>query len=84
MIVAIGLLWGELDYGRSICRAVQPCFDTDCNGATVGSIVGAVLGARTLPGKWTDVVHDTLHTGIAGYNVVRISEMAEETAKLIA
>lgn len=83
MIVAIGLLWGDLDYELSICRAVQACFDTDCNGATVGSIVGAVLGAGALPGKWTAPVNDTLHTGIAGYNEVRISEIAHETAQLI-
>ncbi len=83
MIVTIGLLWGDLDYELSICRAVQACFDTDCNGATVGSIVGAVLGAGALPGKWTGPVNDTLLTGIAGYNEVRISEMAHETAQLI-
>lgn len=79
MIVAVGLLWGELDYEKSITRAVQPCFDTDCNGATVGSIVGTVLGARNLPGKWTRPLNDTLHTGVAGFNVVKISDMARES-----
>jgi len=83
MIVVIGLLWGNLDYERSICNAVQACFDTDCNGATVGSIIGAVLGAKNLPKKWTKPVHDTLQTGIAGYNMVRISELARETLKII-
>jgi len=83
MVVAIGLLWGGLDYERSICRAVQACFDTDCNGATVGSIVGAVLGARNLPRKWTEPVHDTLQTGVAGYGMVRISDLARETLGLI-
>ena len=83
MIVAAGLLYGELDYARSICRAVQPCFDTDCNGATVGSIVGAVLGAEALPEQWTAPVNDTLLTSLAGYNRVRISEMADQTVALV-
>ena len=52
-IVAMGLLWGELDFGRSICLAVQACFDTDCNGATAGSILGMMLGAKKLPARWT-------------------------------
>jgi hypothetical protein len=79
MIVAVGLLWGGLDYGRSICRAVQACFDTDCNGATVGSIVGAVLGAKNLPPKWTAPIHDTLETCLPDYRRVRISSLARET-----
>jgi len=83
MIVAVGLLWGECDYGRSICRAVGPCFDTDCNGATVGSIVGLILGAKALPGKWTAPVNDTLATGVAGYHRVKISDLAAETLAII-
>ncbi len=79
-IVAVGLLWGEKDLGLSICRAVQPCFDTDCNGATVGSIVGMILGAKNLPvDPWIKKLNDTLHTGISGHHQVKISEMAEQT-----
>ena len=77
-IVALGLLWGEGDYERSICRAVQACFDTDCNGATVGSIFGMMHGTGALPQKWTTPLNDTLETGIAGYHLVRISEIASE------
>lgn len=82
MVVTIGLLWGDLDFERSICRAVQPCFDTDCNGATVGSIVGAIIGADKLPAKWTGPIKDTLETGVAGYSRVQLRDLAEETAKL--
>lgn len=77
-IVALGLLWGEYDFEKSICRAVQACFDTDCNGATVGSIVGMVLGAKNLPEKWIKPLNNTLDTGIAGYNRVKIDEVAKE------
>jgi hypothetical protein len=78
-IVALGLLYGEEDFGRSICRAVQPCFDTDCNGATVGSIVGMRLGARALPATWTGRLHDTLHTSLMNHGIVKISDLSERT-----
>ncbi len=81
-IVAVGLLWGAGDFEKSICRAVQACFDTDCNGATVGSIMGMMLGANALPEKWISPLHDTLDTGISRFNQVHISNLAEETLKL--
>lgn len=79
MIVAAGLLWGEGDYAQSICRAVQPCFDTDCNGATVGSILGIIHGREALPAAWVDVIHDTLQTGVAGYHTVRLADITRDS-----
>jgi len=83
MIVATGLLWGEGNYAKSICRAVQPCFDTDCNGATVGSIMGILLGRKALPARWVDPIHDTLNTGVAGYEVVKLSDITRDSLKVI-
>lgn len=82
MLVTVGLLWGELDYERSICRAVQPGFDTDCNGATVGSIVGMMLGAKKLPTKWIAPLNDRLQTGVHGYFEVSLSDLAKETCTI--
>lgn len=79
MIVAIALLWGEGDFGTTLCRAVQPCFDTDCNGATVGSILGIIHGRRALPARWADPINDTLHTGVNGYHIVKLEQMARES-----
>lgn len=84
MIVAIGLLWGEHEFAKSICRAVQACFDTDCNGATVGSILGILHGRKALPAQWVDVIHDTLHTGVAGYNTVQLADITRDTLEVIA
>lgn len=81
-IVAIGLLWGEEDYGRSICRAVQPGFDTDCNGATVGSLYGMLHGFSSIPDEWSGPMHDTLESGVSGYRINKISDMARETMAL--
>ncbi len=82
-IVAIALLWGELDYGKTICYAVMPGFDTDCNGATAGSVLGMMLGRSHLPGEWISPMNDTLLTGVALYHSVKLSHMAEKTLELI-
>ena len=81
-LVALGLLWGEGDFEKSICRAVQGCFDTDCNGATVGSVVGMMKGAQELPEKWIAPLDNKLETTLAGYQLVEIDELAEECFEL--
>lgn len=83
MIVAIGLLWGEGDFAKTVCRAVQPCFDTDCNGATTGSILGILHGRRNLPAHWADAIRDTLHTGVTGYHTVRLADITRDSLAII-
>lgn len=82
-IVAIALLWGEKDFEQTICTSVMPGFDTDCNGATAGSVLGLMLGAQALPEKWIAPLHDKLQTGVAGYHQVSLTQMARETVELI-
>ena len=81
MIVAAALLYGNGDYGKSICMAVETGFDTDCNGATVGSILGMANGIKSIPEYWTKPINDTLHTTIFGVGTVKISDMAKKTLK---
>jgi hypothetical protein len=78
-IVAVGLLWGEDQFESSICKAVQACFDTDCNGATVGSIHGMAHGLGSIPDKWSGPLNDRLETAVMGYLLKPISELAKET-----
>ena len=63
--------------------AVGACFDTDCNGATVGSVLGTAIGYNAIPSYWKDRVHDTLESTLMGYNSVSISDMAEKTLDFI-
>ncbi|MBB6673475.1 ADP-ribosylglycohydrolase family protein [Cohnella nanjingensis] len=83
MIVALALLFGEGDLERTIGIAVAAAFDTDCNGATAGSIVGMLRGAAALPEKWTAPLNDLIKSGVDGFGLVRISELAERTAAVI-
>ena len=48
-IVALALLWGAGDFSRALSLAVTAGLDTDCNGATVGSVMGAMLGSSGIP-----------------------------------
>jgi ADP-ribosylglycohydrolase len=82
IIVCMGLIYGEKDYEKSIGIAVLCAFDTDCNGATVGSIIGMILGASSLPGKWIDPLNDQLKSGVDGFGLVKISDLAGRTVKI--
>jgi len=57
-LVLLGLLYGEGDFERSITISVMGGWDTDCNGATVGSILGVMLGADKIPEKWIKPLSD--------------------------
>jgi ADP-ribosylglycohydrolase len=81
-IVAMGLLYGKGDYERSITISVMGGLDTDCNGATVGSILGVILGAKNLPEKWIKPLNNTVESYVVGYNNSRISNLAKRTFKM--
>ena len=83
MIVAASLLYGQGDYGESICIAVEAGFDTDCNGATVGSVLGMANGIDSIPDYWTKPINDILHTSIFGVNTVKISDRVKLTLEHI-
>ena len=78
-IVTASLLYGGGDYGKSVCRAVQTGFDTDCNGATVGSVVGMMRGSAGVGEAWTAPIRGALDTAIFGVNRVSIEAMVERT-----
>jgi ADP-ribosylglycohydrolase len=83
MICTIALLWGEKDLEKTIGIAVCAGFDTDCNAATVGSIVGMIRGANALPEKWVKPLNNRVKSGIDGFNLCEISDLAERTVKFV-
>lgn len=46
---------------------------TDCNAATVGSIMGAMVGASAIPEHWKAPLGDSLCSGIPGFHSIAIS-----------
>lgn len=83
MIVVACLLYGGGDLGKSICMAVETGFDTDCNGATIGSVLGMANGIDSIDEAWKKPINDTLHTSIFGVGTVKISDRVKLTLKHI-
>ncbi|GHV69491.1 hypothetical protein AGMMS49928_11990 [Spirochaetia bacterium] len=82
MICLIALLWGESDFEKTIGIAVCAGFDTDCNAATVGSVIGMISGAEKLPEKWIKPLNNKLASGIDGFALTEISTLARRTVDL--
>ena len=55
----IGWLYGK-DYGDKICKAVNCGYDTDCTGATLGSLLGIMHGASKIPQEWKSPIGDAI------------------------
>lgn len=83
MIVTAALLYGEGDFAKSICAAVGMAFDTDCNGATVGSILGMRNTIDSISDYWKAPVNGKIHTSIFGIPTVNITEAVELTMEHI-
>lgn len=75
------LVFSKGDFERAITTSVFG-WDTDCNGATVGSIMGAIIGAENIPQKWSKPLNDTLYSEIPDFHPIAISECAERSYKL--
>lgn len=66
----IGWLYGDGDFGKSICIAVNCGDDTDCTGATLGSIFGIIYGTAIIPEKWRAPIGDGIKTvAVSGFEV---------------
>ncbi|WGM20278.1 ADP-ribosylglycohydrolase family protein [Paenarthrobacter sp. OM7] len=81
-LVVAGLLWGEGDYTRSVGLTVMGGWDTDSNGATVGSVAGILAGTAKLPSHLIDPLQDRVRSALFGFDNARISDLAERTFSL--
>ncbi len=81
-VVSAAILWGEGDFARTVGYAVESGLDTDCTGATAGSVFGALHGTAALPDNFVQPLEDTIHSAIFGYEGSSISDLAARTVAL--
>jgi hypothetical protein len=64
--VAIGLLYGEGDFARSVDIAARCGQDSDCNPATVGGVLGVMNGYSQIPAFWLDPLKEIEYLDFEG------------------
>ncbi len=50
--IALGVLYGKKNFGKTIEIATRAGQDSDCNPASAGGIIGVMLGYRAIPEEW--------------------------------
>ncbi len=75
----VALLYGGQDLTHTLGIAATCGMDTDCNCASVGSVLGVILGAGAIPTNWTAPLQDTLYTAVSQFHKQKISDLARRT-----
>jgi len=81
-LTVAGLVYGEGDFGRTLALTVMGGVDTDCTGATAGSLLGAILGAKRLPARWRKPLGTRAESYLRGRRRWRHDDIVERFAAL--
>jgi len=80
--VTAALVHGGGDFTASITAVVSAGWDTDSDGATVGSVVGALTGADALPAYWTAPLRNRVASSLTGFDGITFDELTARTLAL--
>jgi hypothetical protein len=83
LIVLMAIVYGGMDSHRSACLAVAAGLDTDCNGATAGSIAGAAAGYAALDKRLIAPLNDTIRPRVFGFQDTTMRELAERELQVL-
>ncbi|MGD0922110.1 MAG: ADP-ribosylglycohydrolase family protein [Terriglobia bacterium] len=83
--IALGLLYGNSDFEKTMEVSMRAGQDSDCNPSSAAGVLGVMLGYRSIPAKWTEPL-----AGIAdekfsytNYSFNSIVKSTIERAKLV-
>ncbi len=79
----LGLLYGEGDLQKTLIKALNCGYDTDCTMATAGALVAQIMGAEKVPAHLRDPIGDKLVMGIQYKRPdMTVSGIARDTARI--
>ena len=61
---AIGLLYGQRDFGTSLCASVNCSYDAETTGGAMGAVMGIIKGSANLPHAWIAPIGDLVIPGL--------------------
>ncbi len=79
LVCMIALCHGGMDANHAPAVAVMCGLDTDCNGATVGSVVGARCGRKRFGGIMAPRLNDTMRPAMVDFQGVSLAELAQRS-----
>ena len=82
-LTVAGLVYGAGSFQRTIALTVMGGVDTDCTGATAGSLFGAMVGARRLPRKWVAPLGDRAESYLIGQRRWRSRDVAARFCRIV-
>ena len=81
-LVVLGIFYGEGDFSKTVGLTVSGGRDTDCTGATAGSLMGAAHGLESIPDRWYEGLNDRYRSVMAGCHEMRFSDITARTEGL--
>lgn len=81
-LIAVGLLWGET-FIDAVGITISGGRDTDSNGATVGSVYGALHGAAAVPEHLVGITHVHVRSAVRDFDRITIAELTARTLRLV-
>jgi ADP-ribosylglycohydrolase len=82
-LVAAALYAFDGDFSGAIGAAVQGGWDTDTNGAAVGSILGATLGPAGIEERWSAPLEGRFSTSLPGFDGITLDELVRRTLAVV-
>ncbi len=80
--IVFSLILGKDCFTDAISNCIAMGYDNDCTGASVGSILGALLTIDQIDKKWYEPFHNEIHTYIRGYETLKITELVDKLIKV--
>ena len=78
-LVAAALYAYDDDFSGAISAVVQGGWDTDTNGAAVGSIVGAAVGVEGIEERWSAPLGGRFTSSLPGFDGITLEELVRRT-----
>lgn len=78
-LVAAALYAFDDDFSGAISAVVQGGWDTDTNGAAVGSIVGAAVGLDAIEERWSTPLGGRFTSSLPGFDGITLDELVRRT-----
>jgi ADP-ribosylglycohydrolase len=83
-LVAAALYAFDGDFSGAIGAVVQGGWDTDTNGAAVGSVLGAIVGPAGIDERWTAQLRNRIASSLPGFGASTIDGLARRTLAVVS